>query len=44
MGENSSMGSLIKRQGLGRQTKNEDQIDKKLSDLPQRFSMEKEVG
>tara|TARA_B100001173_G_scaffold156489_1_gene135566 strand:- start:736 stop:891 length:156 start_codon:yes stop_codon:yes gene_type:complete len=38
------MGSQIKRQGSSQQTKSENQTDKKLSDMPKGFSMEKKMG
>ena len=38
------MGSQIKRQGSSQQTKSENKTDKKLSDMPKGFSMEKKMG
>jgi len=38
------MASLTRRQGSSQPIKSEIQIDKKLSDLLERFSMEKKMG
>ena len=43
MEENLSIGSLITRQDSSHQTKSENQINKELSNLPKRLSMEKEM-